>query len=69
MPASALATIDNITVSRELPAPALQRRQAHAQKQNQPSRQEQHRELVSGSPALGVVSHQVRHRSSSTSRC
>jgi hypothetical protein len=35
MPAAALATIDTITVSSKLTSPALQRRQAHAQKQSQ----------------------------------
>ena len=35
MPAAALATIDTITVTSELPAPALQRRQTHAQQQRQ----------------------------------
>ena len=35
VPAAALATIDTITVSSKLTAPALQRRQAHAQKQSQ----------------------------------
>ena len=32
---AALATIDTITVTSELPAPALQRRQTHAQQQRQ----------------------------------
>ena len=32
---AALETIDTITVTSELPAPALQRRQAHAQQQRQ----------------------------------
>jgi hypothetical protein len=33
VPAAALTPVDAITVTRELTAPALQRRQAHAQKQ------------------------------------